>query len=39
MSSYTRREFARFALSVFPAAGLLGGSRPLFAADGPDSKV
>ncbi|MGV3724201.1 MAG: sugar phosphate isomerase/epimerase family protein [Actinomycetota bacterium] len=38
MSSCTRRDFNRFALSVLPAAGLIDAARPLFAADKPDSR-
>jgi len=39
MSSYTRREFTRFAISMLPAAGLLTAARPLLAAGAkPDSK-
>lgn len=38
MSTCNRREFNRFALSVLPAAGLIGAARPLFAAEKPNSK-
>lgn len=39
MSSCTRREFTRFAISVLPAAGLLASARTLLAAQTkPDSK-
>ncbi|MEO6784701.1 MAG: TIM barrel protein [Chthoniobacteraceae bacterium] len=39
MSSCTRREFTRIAISMLPAAGLLTAARPLLAASAkPDSK-
>jgi sugar phosphate isomerase/epimerase len=38
MSSCTRREFARFAISMLPAASLFATARPLLAAAKPNSK-